>query len=229
MKSATTSSVLHSKVSKPQIVRTKPVVRSKGLSKAQRAQVQKLVRLHSEVKFFDTNISNQNVDNDPNILLLSSVPQGVTDITRVGSRMKALALRLNLTFTTSGSTNQTPGQSVRLALFSYKQNNALAPPSIGTFFAREAGYVAEEQYNFENSKLYKVLHDQVITLVQAGSNARQNVSVRIPIPQSVQDIEFTGSTINATNHIYMALFTNSTAIANFATYQGTIRLLFSDS
>lgn len=140
---------------------------------------------------------------------LTDLPQGDTDITRDGDQVEAYTVDLRYYAFTQDATNL-----VRVILFQWVPNTAIATPTLADILLNAGTYDALAPYETDNHQMWKILYDRTHSMAQTGA-ASANVTklIRKKIKVSRKKVQFEGGTTDGTNKVYMLVISDS-GVAN---------------
>jgi len=174
--------------------------------------VDTVVRRTSELKSHNfTDLWTFPVAGAWNSEILTLVPQGSTSITRVGDRLQAKSMTINLSVyepnpTPSGGTSG----FVRVVFYLWRPLLA-APISASQILGGVVEY--DSTYNMENRQMYKILYDVCVPLVAQTDKARNYYSTTLYFTGKDANIMFQAGTTNGTNHIGVIGFASNAGAA----------------
>lgn len=196
------------------------------LNKKQKAQIGRMLSTKTELKTFDFDAkSAQSIDTAGTIFSISEVPQGVTDITRVGDSL--LPKRLEIRMLQIGA--DTPSNTMRILLFRWKMNDASDTPGVSEIF--EGGYAGSyvfSPYNTHNRKRFEVLWDDTVVLnpnVASTTNTQWRTKY---FKLAKKPIDYQYSAVTGQDKIFLLVISDSSAISH-PTIQFISRMYFTDS
>lgn len=209
--------------------RTLLLASSRGtpLNATQKRQVIRAIKSKEELKFFDTVLSNASINLAGRTDVLTLIPQGVTDITRVGDYATLEDLELRFFFGTGDSTNE-----LRIVLWQYFENTILQTPGSVVILEDGAAGVANtpevnSQYQLPRKpNSYKILKDWTIDLSdQARPNGHFVYKHKFDVRKK---INFNQAVTTGYNHVCLTILSDSAAAPNpSVTY--TSRIRFTDA
>lgn len=174
-----------------------------------KSELQRQLNAKTELKFLDTPINTANVDQAGAIVSLSDVPQGVTDVTRVGNNIlpKRLKLRYSIVF---GDTTQL----VRVIVFRWKMNDASDVPApneiLQNQFISTAGVITSD-YNEPTRTQFEVLYDK--THRGSSTIAPNSAFVTTTLKLARKKIEYkSDAVVTGLNKIFIMYISDSGAI-----------------
>lgn len=204
---------------------TATIPRPLGLSQVQKAQVAKLISANEEIKYIDTAWSAYSVDLTGTTAILTATAQGTAQSQRLGSQIKPLSVKLNLSCAAADTTNY-----MRIIVWQYKGASSTFTPSIPFILATAGAGVQEviSPYNYTNKKLYKILYDEQVALSTQGPTCAI-WSQRINLPKKlITDFNAGAASTSAMNHICFSVLSDSAAPTH-PTLNGTVRVFYSDA
>jgi hypothetical protein len=146
-------------------------VRSARARKATVTQVRQMIHSivdhEAEDKFFDVVAPGGGaVDYNGVIVALSDVPQGTTDLTRIGDSLTVKRLRISsLTVYNASVTQSTSINIMRMIVVAWKPFYASVAPTVGTIMTYTgATYAAQSYLTHDGKNQFKVLFDQTVVL-----------------------------------------------------------------
>lgn len=208
----------------------KPYKKQAHLSKAQRADVKKIIEKIGELKYKNINAAQTIAVQIPTITHMTNIPQGTTDNDRIGDE-----LRLEKSYLRLFCGSQSPRNTLRVLFFQWIPDNTNPPTSADILLVGSSGtqdYTS--QYNHDKRHLFKIIFDQTYTLVgdgQAATSPNQDSSVQF----HQYTLDFTrpkvqydaASTTVGSNQLYiMYMGDQNGAAAPFMFY--TLKLMYRD-
>lgn len=215
------------------------------VSKAVKKEIVKEIKIHDlkdvEVKAFDVS-GNVGISTSPTIYDISAVSQGVTDVTRVGNKVKPHELDFNaeVFLSTVASAGQTADHTsiVRFILFEDKQGNNL-PTGQGSSAVTDLVQTSAiyTQYNYETKDRYRILVDKTFYLPQDLASIPQGVRgdnmmrLKIKAKKLMAAIEYadTNGTLHTKGRLYFCIWTNSLGTSQALNIAYESRLKFTDA
>lgn len=217
----------------------------KGLNQRQKKQVKRFIRGVQELKYHQV-ANSINLDTTWQVLPLTAVPQGDTDITRDGDKLSLcgnLSMRLFSFVDVSGD----PAQQLpmmRFIIFQWHpQSDTGAAPTIGNIITTGASGVQDETslYNHDTRQQYTILKDITYRLSGPGTsaanayNTMQTKTMHLEIPllkirgfKKWMQFQAASTTI-ATNHIYLAAGANVVNDAQNPIFNYVTKVFYRDS
>ncbi|AUM61975.1 capsid [uncultured virus] len=202
------------------------------LTKVEKKQVVKIVRANQELKYFNSITAASGLSTTPTMFQLTNIPQGDTDTTRDGDRLKLLKFYVRGSFVFGDSTN-----FIRLIFFQWKPNST--PVSTSVLLPGPSGSVDYlSQYNHDLRQEYKILYDKTFTLVsysQVGVPSNQYIPIAsnsiklfkfMRKPKST-NLQYTGGTTSGTNQVWWMAMTDSSVVPHPA-IEMSVKFMFTD-
>lgn len=172
-----------------------------------------------EHKWYDTIPTGLAVPNVPFILALDGIPQGVGQSNRIGDSVKASSLFYRFSLT-KGLTDSI----VRVIWFIWKSNDIPAASDILQNSGTTTSYISP--LNRDRGMNIRVLHDRLYTL---GAGETQ-----LQVEKQTKRLWFTNkydsdsTTTTSMNGLYLLITSNASA-TNAPTFDGYVRLSYTDS
>lgn len=167
--------------------------------------VRSIIGTRTEKKYFISFV-NTTILNTGTVLAMSQIPQGTTDITRVGDRITLKRVDVICNIVAADATN-----FMRLMLVKYHpQSDPTSPPSINVFLNSVAGQGPASPPNHDTRLDYTVLDDRMIALTLSGMGcATFSFSKSLNFP-----LQFSGGSTTASNHLYLVAVSDSAAVSH---------------
>jgi len=171
------------------------------LSALQKRQVKQIASSPLELKVFGQTSIGASCTTSGASLSLTDVPQGITDITRLGDALQGVSMELAIDV--NSTVASTVSSNVRVILFTWNQETAPTTANVieGALLTTSncpLGYI-----DFDSRKYIKVLVDELISLPMTYLSASQaRVTMRFKVPVKNKINFQTGSTTGA-NKIYL--------------------------
>lgn len=215
------------------------------VSKAVKKEIVKEIKIHDlkdvEVKAFDAG-TNTTISTTPTVVDISALAQGVTDVTRVGNKIKPHELDFNaeIFLNAVGTAGFTADHTsiVRLIIFQDKQGNNV-PTGSGTSAVQDVLKDATiySLFNYETKDRYRILVDkhynvpQDLASVVYGAKPDQMVRFKIPSKKLLSAIEYadTNGTLYTKGRLFFLVWTNSLATTQDIRLAWESRLKFTDA
>lgn len=209
----------------------KPTGRKKMVSKKTdlNKRVKNIIANFGERKYRDlVNSSPVNIDDTGFTSGLSDIPQGDTDITRDGDKIRGLSVEIGFELHHSGTANSI--ETVRVIVFRWKPFFDTDPPTTSDIFTSTAfNYSAVGQLNHDQRGQFNVLWDRAFTLDLTSVRA-VHVIRRIGLAKKLISYK-AGSTTAVSGGIYISFI--STKAGGGGVYPtvafGSYRLNYNDS
>lgn len=194
---------------------------------ATKAYVKKLVRKEAETKYWDLSTASQPYSialGATTILDLTEVPQGTTDVTRVGDKLTIRGLDIRMDAIIADTTNV-----IRCIIFQWyiNTNITLSNPLGSQVLQDITTYPHLSNYHHDNNNQFHILYDTMIQLGAQGPQARV-WHVKPNLKWAKKTVEFSGGGTNGANKLYMLLVSDSSAVSH-PTVRIQSRLRFDDS
>lgn len=206
------------------------------LNKRQVTQVKRVVNRGRELKYRQGESSSVGEIVTSGGTLIGTpfdVPQGVTDITRVGDRLQwAGKIDVRISFYCADSSNL-----VRFGIVQWHPTSTATPsPTINDLFLAgpSASVDVHSQYSHDNRPNFKILLDRTIQLVSvAGAANATTTSVTfrrylVSLKKAKKDVQYQGSGLQGTNRIFLFYISDSIAITH-PTIVFTTKIFFRDA
>jgi len=198
------------------VVRRKRVSKAKvSNSKSLSNAVRKAIKYSGESKYFYTNIGTSNVDWNGLIQNLTLVPQGTTDVTRIGDSLTPMSLEVRGHLVL----NQAGRQYCmgRMLIFRWLQDTDDTSPTVTDVL----DFVGSDQVVLsaiahDKREDYNILYDSgpfLLTTIGASGYSDQIFNMKKTIKLAGKEIKFVGGGTNARNHIY-AIFVSDVPAVN---------------
>jgi len=208
------------------------------LNRRQLTQVKRVVSTNAEHKHYEQATLGTVTNGTPDFIPCLQIVQGDLDTNRTGDRLKLKSFMFRYTINLQRVVTADALAHIRVIFFQWRPNDTVAPISANILLpVLSAPY---DFYNWDGRQQYKILYDKTHTLTQpivplllptsVYTQREQNVFVtgRIKVSKMNTQVQFSGGTLNSTNHIYCAIFTDSTAVTSPA-YVLTTRVVYTDS
>jgi len=164
--------------------------KGQALSPTAKQQVKQLIVSTQEVKFIDTANFALSATTTAQQFAIASIPQGDTDSTRDGDRVKLkdLEFRFDTYLQGTGGTNDFTN-TVRLTFYQYRPMSSGAHPVIADIY-QDSNALAQSPtmtpFNWDNRADFKVLYDRRFFLSGNGPALVGEQAVKIPLKGSIQ-------------------------------------------
>jgi hypothetical protein len=187
-------------------------------------EVRKAISAMAETKYLEITTFNGTISTTPSIFNISEVPQGTTDLTRIGDSLSAISMYYNFLFNVSATD---PYNAVRCIVFQYHAAVAggTTPPAAEILTDPTAVGNLTSGYNQDS------LDADLITII---SDTLHLTSAALPLAHLEKtstnfrkDIQFTGASLGGYHKLFLMVVSDSAA-ATHPGYIGTTRLLFHD-
>lgn len=220
-------------------------VYGKKLNRRELKQVKRIVNVSQETKFLDTPILTTAISTTPTISDLSIVPQGQTDNTRGGDRIKWYNQAL-LRYTFLGAesaivlANDIYNQ-VRLIIFQFHPSAVAGTTPVASqiLLPGPTTFIdIHSHYSHDGKQDFTILYDKTFTMVNnfkdtaAGyttymANHVKYVNLRLNLKRARKQVQYVGAGINGTNKIYEMVISDSGATP-FPSFTRQARLYYKD-
>lgn len=180
----------------------------------------------TEKKFFATDFTHTYVINQSNMTCVSQVPQGTTDVTRIGDRLTKVSLELRGSCTNGATTFTAPqiGQT-RVIVFQWKPTTA-SNPSLTDIMEQANQF--DSPFRHDTRQMYKVLYDNCVATT-ALYNPVVPFKAFIKIPPGWQESQFEAGGVTGTNHLYVLTIAYQSGAAVLAQTEFFCKLVYTDS
>jgi len=183
------------------------------------ALVRKELSQQIEPKHFDVAFSSTAGSGGSGVLYLSAIPQGTTDITRVGDRLTLRSLEARWDTVYADATN-----IVRFILFQWIGDAVTDVPAI-TDILESVPYVFSA-YNWDIRHKVRILHDETVSLADVGPKVHQG-KVKIGLANTQQ--RFLAASTNIEAGGLFALFVSDSAAIAHPVYNLYTRVAYNDA
>jgi len=193
------------------------------LSAVQRKQVKRIINADREKKWLIQTGNLIAVSVAAAAADVTPVPQGNTEITRVGNEVEARSFHLKYTVKAADTTQQ-----IRVLVVQYKADNNSAPFSGAELFYNGPSGVVDwnSEQNEDYKQQYKILYDRLHNLYLTNDTFQQSVSTFITIPS--KKVHFNLGATTGENHIYIAYISDS-AVATHPTLTYSTKFVYTDA
>lgn len=188
-----------------------------------RRVIQNVINQNLEKKYADVSFT---LTPTPSALLrLTGVSQSDTDSTRDGDKIKVLSVKMRSTVLVADATN-----FIRVILFQWHSSSSVNPPGVTAILQTQD---LNSHYNHDGGALYSIFYDRVYALEGSG-NAAQNINAVARINKVGKTkwvkpiVKFESGTIEATDHFYMLVISDSTASPS-PLFSGVFRTTYTDA
>lgn len=214
--------------------------RGRKLNKRQKMQVKRIVGADIETKYSYSVTSPTAVSNTVFVGLLHSIPQGVTDVDRVGDRLKWGYKGHFKAQVAAGDSYNT----VRLIIFQWKPNTpivsaATTPLASSILLVGPSGSIDTlSLYNHDQRQLYHILYDKNHTMV--GNAALGTITLNTPTSNSVinfrgsykpknHQVQYVGGSTTVGTNLIFYLYVSDSSINPAPVYAAAYKMLYTDS
>jgi len=200
------------------------------LSPASKQQVKQLILSTQEVKFIDTALYATAATTTAQQFAIASIPQGDTDSTRDGDRVKLqhLEFRFDTYLQGTGGTNDFTN-TVRLTFYQYRPMSSGSHPVIADIY-QDSNSVAQaptfSPVNWDNRADFKILYDNRFLLSGNGPSLVGVNVVRIPLKGSIQWVS--GSNTVGQNQLFYIISSDS-LVASHPLFNIKTRVTYTDA
>lgn len=151
---------------------------------------------------------------------LSDVSAGTADGQRLKHQITLKSLHMNFVGTQADPTNV-----FRFIVFQYFDVDFPTTAKILQLTGSTNSWLSP--YNFDNAKSFRILYDSV-KLVNNVSKPQVSWNKYVKLSKARKDIEFSGTTTDGINKVYLLVLSDSTAVTHPAFY-GVATLTYTDS
>lgn len=202
------------------------IPRSPSLSALQKRQINRMIQMKEEIKIKDINFVAAGISTTATTLVLSAIPQGVDQGSRISNQIRVIGFKINWQVYCADTTNV-----VRTIFWTYKSNSQNFAPTgnlVMNYGSSGVSVQPDSQYNWQNRKDYKIHYDKEYDL-SINANPMEITQVRVNIPQKYQQVDFiTDSGTTGLNHLCLTTVSDSAA-ASHPYITGTVRLFYQDA
>lgn len=219
------------------------------LNERQKDQVKRLVDRNIEHKFLVTTFPSATIGTQGSAMdiddgglgpySLCLVPQGDTDNTRDGDRIKAKSLSFKIHMFTSDAEDRDFSIHpcvVRFIIFQWKPNSALVAPSPSNILLTDpistggASITVYSQYNWDTRQSYNIVYDRTYTLngdglinVPAGTapliqlistrtdTSQRHIKGNISFARLAKQLQYNAGSLFGSNHLWFYIIANTTS------------------
>lgn len=150
----------------------------------------------------------------------SDISVGTADGQRIKHAVTIKSLHLNMF-----ATNADPTNVMRVIVFQYFESPSL-PALSDILQSTTASLSWHSPYNFDNAKSYRILYDST-KLINSVAKPQVHWNKFIKLSKARKNIEYSGTTTDGMNKIYMYVLSDSAAISH-PPYYGTATLTYTD-
>lgn len=208
------------------------------LNKTQKMQVKRIAKVPRELKYFSyTNTGTSSTTYG--VVSISDIAQGDTDITRDGDQLYWCGtMEVRGVFENAQGSLGDLYNTFRMIIFQWHPNST---PVIGNILINGPSGAEDvhSTYSHDYRHMYKILFDKVITTIGPSytnatlqqpttSLTARNIHYRIPLKKIAKRVQFAGGGITATNKLYFALASDSSA-ATHPSWKLAFKLFYYDS
>lgn len=192
---------------------------------ATKSFVRKQIHKDDETKYFETSTVAQAIDFNGVTTDLTNIPQGQTDGTRIGDKIRLRGIRLQFILNIADTT-----QNVRIMIVQYKGNTQIAATSISqvlvpTTLGTVNAPIANRVWDMTNQ--FSILYDKLYTLTNV-STPIIHVRKKVGIKYAKREINFYQALTTGSNKIYLMMVSDSGA-APHPTIQYQMRVMYDDA
>lgn len=203
---------------KPKHRRRKSKKTTGSLARVITRQIKTHERKRLEHKYWQTSMEPTGISNSGTIYDLSDMPQGTTDISRVGDRVHVTSLSLRLNVILADTTNL-----VRVLVFQWRQNSVSISPAFNKLLYSKDGASYDYKGFYRHDSLgvnFIPLYDRVLNLTNSGANQQINLVKRINLRFANRKISYDAGAVEGSNKFYLALVSDSGVVSHPAvTYE----------
>lgn len=195
------------------------------LNQTQKLQVKRAIKSKEELKYFDTNFNVVSVPYTGGLQILTLIGQGDGVGARDGDAIKLEKIDFRYNLQAADNTNV-----MRLILFQYKENTAVAVPTISSILATGASGSVDgfSQYvNYRKGRGFKILKDVTYDMTLNQENTQIPGHWQMPI-NSLKEISFSAAGTTGYNHLGLAYISDSAAVTHPSLF-GQFRVWYTDS
>lgn len=208
--------------------------KQRKLNVRQKRQVKTIVSRKFEPKAFQAQAAPAAISTTAQIVHLSPIAQGNSNITRVGNmvELKSIESRIHLITNAASFALMDIFNFVRVIVFQWKDN--VVPVATDLLLNGSSGVVdVGSLYNHDNRNQFKIVSDNLMRIMGDGVNgstsklidARHNMSFGKGI---LSKLEWVGNSVtNGYNQLYILLVSDSSATPHPLVYI-TFKLIFKD-
>jgi len=211
---------------KPKLSRQNATVTAASLSSLQKAQISKMIQAKEEIKIKDINFVSAAVSTGATTLVLTAIPQGMDQGSRIADQIRILGFKINWQVYCADTTNV-----LRTIFWTYKPNSANFAPSgnvVMNYGSSGVSVQPDSQLNWQNRKDYKIHYDKEYNL-SLNANPMEITQMRVNIPEKYQKVDFISSgATTGLGHLCLTTVSDSAA-ASHPYITGTIRLFYQDA
>lgn len=175
---------------------------------------------NEEPKHFDVLSSGTAGIAGSGVLYLSSMAQGITDITRVGDRIVLKSLEARFDLVVADATN-----FIRLILFQWVGDAVSDVPTIAAVLESTPYYLSP--FNWDQRGKYRVLHDESVALMGVGPVTYISKKIKVGCP--VKHQQFLNASTNIESGGLFALVMSDSAAAAHPGYDLYTRVSYTDA
>jgi hypothetical protein len=192
-----------------------------------RSLVRQELNSRRQDKFFDTNLSAQNIPSAGTLQGLSLVPQGVGQSQRVADEL--FAKSLNVTWEIV-QLNADIYSNSRLIIFQWFPSTNLGVPTTADILQSTGAVGLYSQYNWEFRLNYRILYDELIAMAGLVTSpcGISNISrLNILIKDFKHNFEYHPAATSGINQLYL-LYISDSAATPFPLFSFASRLEYTD-
>lgn len=189
------------------------------LNKKQTKQVKQIINKNLELKYYDATLGPFGQPNTWQISGISSIPQGQTDSSRIGDKLKMTRWQLRVQFDLSGGSLADATNHLRFVCFQWKP---FTIPVVADIFNLGLG-AAEDNFSFyqhDKKANYHILFDREYFLAgngfldtndiaSVGCCTSKYVFLSIPLKRAIKQIDYIAGGVTGNNKLYIATCSDS--------------------
>lgn len=172
--------------------------------------------LYLEEKYFLTDLSGTVSTGD--ILAITSIPQGDTDLTRDGD-----AININRLDILGSILGSDVNNLVRLVVFRW---NEATVPALADVFESPSTYGVHSPMKHDTRNLYHVLYDKLFSFIPDSGSYQHVMQMRLSVPK--QQVRFVAAGTTGSNKLYVGIISDSVAVPN-PEYRIVTKIWFHDA
>lgn len=188
--------------------KTKMNNKKSGPKAVTKKQVEDMIRGEQEVKFLDV-VNATTVSYSGSVIALTNVPQGTTNITRIGNEVTPRKLKIRLTASCADAYNV-----VRVLVFRWNQRFSIDPPDPADILELVASTNAvNSALTHDERSAFKILYDRTVVMVLSTSNNTAQIEIDLKLKQ--KPISYFGtSSSDQLNGYYIMWISDSSAVTH---------------
>lgn len=199
---------------------------------ATKKYVQKAISKTTETKYFQdsASISGTAVSTTAGLWDITAIPQGSTDTTRVGDKLKMKRIIIKANIQSANVATLGTTDDVRIIMFQwYPNSNLIAPVLASILNNTTASTICQSFYNHDYINQYHILYDKRFRLLGGTSIAQRDIIIKPRKMRFVKkNIEFSNASTAGSNKIYVLLVADKVAGTN-ATITAISKVWFTDA